>query len=54
MRTLVVVFLVTALLAGCDEKAKDEPAQRSSGAAAKRVFDQLGAGADKRIKKEHN
>ena len=51
MRILLAVFLSVALLSACNEKTDDKPAQNNSGDAAKRVFDQLGPDADKRIMK---
>lgn len=54
MRVLVTIFLAAVVLAGCNDKANDKPAQSGSSEAAKRLYDQLGDSADKRIKKDHN
>lgn len=54
MRNLMVVFLAAAVLAGCNDKANDKPAQSGSDDAAERVYNQLGDSAYKRIKKDHD
>lgn len=41
MRALVVIFLATTVLAGCNDKVNDKPAQSSSDEAAERVYGSL-------------